>query len=217
MNTKDSGSGGVGFQLSFTAILALLTVVGSVLMVSQRLSSQRPMASAGKAQSGADAHAVDTRSWEDPFSPQAKRGEPQRAVGLTNGMAELRAQIGSRRREGETVLLLPVMVPGIAYSEERDTTLRRLATNAAAFTNFLLPAPQPAVAPAPATPIPAVLEIAMTMVAGWAAKVAAVTTNVVPAHTNLASAQVSAERDIRPVWISFEWYRQWTFHPRNTS
>jgi hypothetical protein len=44
MATRDSGSGG-GFQLNFTALLAVLTVVGSVLLVTQQLSSERPLPS----------------------------------------------------------------------------------------------------------------------------------------------------------------------------
>lgn len=223
MASKDSGAGG-GFPLSFTTLLALLTVTGSVLMVSRQLSSQRPLASAGKPQRGVGDQAIEARLWEDPFSPWAKLGDPERMNWPTTGFTELQTQIRSRLSDGNTTFLLPVMVPGGTYSEDREARIRSRFAIVSALG-------QAGYAPEDSEHLGAVRVLwprgqalrnlannkdAFVKLTASVTNLPVAVTNAVPAVTNVPAAQRETNSATTAIWLSFEWYRQRTFHPQPT-
>jgi hypothetical protein len=112
-----------GIPLSPTTLLAVLTLAGSVLLVSHKLSSDRPVASAGSSYGTIGDQLIDTRLWEDPFPAVDQTTAGQRANVVTD-IPALQNLISSRAGTNSGVLLLPVMVSGGPYSEDREGRIR---------------------------------------------------------------------------------------------
>jgi hypothetical protein len=111
-----AGGASIGFPAILNGILIVLTLAGGVWLVSDRLESARPPTPPGQAAPAIGDQAFDARLWEDPFSPTG-------ATGATAGLDLLREQIKQAGEEGE-VVLLPVMIPGGPYSEDRESRIR---------------------------------------------------------------------------------------------
>ena len=116
-----SSRSGSGFPLSPTTLLAVLTLAGSVLLVSHKLSSDRPVASAGSSHGTIGDQKIEARLWEDSFPALDPGG--QRASVLTE-IPVLQELVRSRGGTNAGVLLLPVMVSGGPYSEDREGRIR---------------------------------------------------------------------------------------------
>lgn len=122
MPPNDSGSGG-GFPLNFAALLALLTVVGGVLVASRQLTTERPGVPSGLAAPSRGEQSYEARLWEDPFSPWMPENlgkMPTPSHRDPKSIANIRSQIAVRKN----VVILPVMVPGQSYSEDRELRTR---------------------------------------------------------------------------------------------
>jgi hypothetical protein len=106
-------------KFNVNTLLAVFTLVAGIMVVSQKLSSDRPSGSP----SDTFAHVGDQKSasrlWEDPLAAweKVKDRQLQRAE---QGLESLVASLASTNRP----LLLPVMVPGGGYSEDREGRIR---------------------------------------------------------------------------------------------
>ena len=114
--TQDGGS----FPINLNSLLAVLTLAGGILLVSQKLTSDRPVAPAGDARSFIGEQTLEARLWEDPFKRDEGRQEGGRSE--ENTLDLLRTQI--RNRGPTNVLLFPVMIYGGNYSEARESRIR---------------------------------------------------------------------------------------------
>jgi hypothetical protein len=133
MASNDTGHGG-GMAAGFTALVAILTVLGGLLLVTRQLSSERPLAKPGIALQGVGKQKVEARLWEDPFSPWEKTSTKNLEAWKEVGLKGLREQLQTRRknlndaRTGKgtsgRILVMPVLVPGGAYSEMREARIR---------------------------------------------------------------------------------------------
>src|SRR5882672_3991864 len=91
---EQNAEGGASFPVILNTLLALLTLVGSVLLVSPKLTSTRPVASAGGLRDYVGEQTVEARLWEDPFkTPERHSGGD--SLPVTNP-ATLLAQIRAR-------------------------------------------------------------------------------------------------------------------------
>ena len=113
MAEQNQASGVSPFNLN--SILALLTLAGSVWFVSQKLTSDRPVAQAGGAREFPGEQTLEARLWEDPF----KRSED-----LGPCFETLVEQIKRRSQTTNAVLLLPVMLSGGQYTEDQESRIR---------------------------------------------------------------------------------------------
>jgi hypothetical protein len=115
--------------LNANTLFALLTVCGGIWFVSQKLTSNRPVVPAGQPHSAyIGEQQIDARLWEDPFkkteehtsseSPNSKDNTDNRPK-----LAHLLEQIGERTTS-DPVLILPVMVDGGNFGEDKESRLR---------------------------------------------------------------------------------------------
>jgi len=107
-----------GLPVNATTILALLTLLGGVLLISHKLSSDRPVASSGVRNEEISEQQIDTRLWEDPFGHSAAVSNRDAKLG------DLEGELGELKRRGKHFRVLAVMVPGGPASEEREFRLR---------------------------------------------------------------------------------------------
>lgn len=116
MAEKDSFSAG-GFPFSVPGLLALLALASSVLLVSRQLASDRPHTSAGKAAETIGDQTIEARLWEDPFFIFDKN-----SGGENGSLVPLQFRLQTLTNAASMVL--PVMIPGGAYSEDHEARLR---------------------------------------------------------------------------------------------
>jgi len=118
---EDNSEGGSPFPLNLNTILAVVTLVGGLWLVSHKLASDRPVASPGSAQPFPGEQTLAARLWEDPFkSPDADNSSDETR---TNWEA-LIDQIQERSEGTNHVLLFPVMLGGGQYSEDQESRIR---------------------------------------------------------------------------------------------
>ena len=106
-----------GIPINATTVLALLTLLGGVLLVSHTLSSDRPVASSGAPNPEISEQKFDTRLWEDPFG-QSSHLASTNEVRLGNVAGDLMDPQNADFR------LVAVMVPGGPASEDRERRIR---------------------------------------------------------------------------------------------
>jgi hypothetical protein len=118
---EQKAEGGGSFPLNLNTLLALLTLVGVLLVSQQKLTSTRPIASAGGEREFMGEQRVEARLWEDPFKiPERGGGGPQPKTDPTT----LLDQIRKRAQVNPNVRILPVMIPGGSYSEDQESRIR---------------------------------------------------------------------------------------------
>jgi len=118
-----NSEGGGSPSINLSSVLALVTLVGGVWLVSHRLTSDRPVTPAGGPQEFVGEYKVEARLWEDPF----KIADEER--GTTNDFSESRFRrfttgISRRIDSNNRVLLLPVMLSSGQYSEDQESRIR---------------------------------------------------------------------------------------------
>jgi hypothetical protein len=111
-------SKGGGFTTLLNVGLIVVTIVGFLTLVRKELTSDRPAPPAGSSGGAIGTQTVDARLWEDPFRPPPKKDEPPRRS-IEELVSEIRGKAASR-----DVWLLPVMVSGGPYSEDREDRIR---------------------------------------------------------------------------------------------
>jgi hypothetical protein len=131
-------SGGGGSLLGNpSALLALVTIAGGLWLVSQKLTSDRPVTPAGDSKDFFGDQKLEARLWEDPFRP-VPRESAQRSVEGTDALGVLGEQIRRRSEAGKPsassnpsqvgvvkrALILPVMISGGQYSEDQESRIR---------------------------------------------------------------------------------------------
>src|SRR6478736_3575640 len=127
-------SGGGGSWLGNpNALLAVITVVGGLWLVSHELTSDRPVSPAGAAEVFVGDQRMEARLWEDPFKPDKSANSPGGRK-VTIELDELVNQIKRKRptrnaspgseADAADVLLLPVMISGGQYSEDQESRIR---------------------------------------------------------------------------------------------
>ncbi len=121
MPEKNTGDGG-GSPINVTSILALITLLGGTFLMSQKLSSDRPIASADKRPHAIGSQTLEARLWEDPFrSANHEKDEDLVAKRFTL----LEADISAHAHESPNKpVLMPVMLPGGSYSEDHESRIR---------------------------------------------------------------------------------------------
>jgi hypothetical protein len=119
--SKQEGGGSSPFN--FSTLLAILTVFGGAWLVSQKLSSDRPLPQSYGTQDFVGEQTVEARLWEDPFKRDASKIEDGGAKEPPSGFETLNGQIAARTKSSK-VLLLPVMLFGGHYSEEQESRIR---------------------------------------------------------------------------------------------
>src|SRR5204862_2663605 len=105
-------------------ILALLTIVGSVFLVSRRLSSDRELVSGEGLNLPIGEQTLEARLWEDPFSVSANNDPNGAKHSEHDGFEPLLSQIQDRTRNTNRVLLLPVMLSGGSFGEDQESRIR---------------------------------------------------------------------------------------------
>jgi hypothetical protein len=113
-------SEGSGSPFNLNSLLAILTLAGSVWLVSQKLSSDRPAPGSGEARGFLGEQTLEARLWEDPFK---ETEDSAKHKGEEHTFDTLRDQIRERSGEGK-VLLMPVMLSGGHYSEDQESRIR---------------------------------------------------------------------------------------------
>jgi hypothetical protein len=191
------GSGeksGSGMSLNLATILALLAVAGSVLLVSHKLSSDRPRSPAGASRQPVGDQSVEARLWEDPFVAWDKRAEEQSALQPTT-IAELQKRLDSPGGTNPAPLLLAVMLSGGPYGEDREARIRsRFAIVCALGQSGYAPEDEDHIG---ASQLP------------WPATAQFETNDSPP-----SSLEQLAANGARNLTFSYEWYRLRAFSPR---
>jgi uncharacterized integral membrane protein len=127
------------FLANPNALLALVTIAGGLWLVSNKLTSDRPVIPAGGAKGFVADQNVEARLWEDPFKKvdADDSGVPpklSKAIGTIDTLVEQVAWRAGRGtgessnpaalRATDGVVLLPVMLSGGQYSEDREARIR---------------------------------------------------------------------------------------------
>src|SRR5262245_22294408 len=181
----------------------LVTIVGFLTLVHQELTSDRPAPSPAVSEGGIGTQTVDARLWEDPFRPTPKRdGSPRRSI--DDLVTDIRGKAASSE-----VWLLPVMVSGGPYSEDREGRIRsRFAVMSALGGSGYAPMDEAHVGYV-VTSWPSTRELSdwarLTFIAG-----APNPTAWTPCAVPLAACSQTLE-------IPYEWYRPRTFLPGSQS
>jgi hypothetical protein len=119
---NSDGGGSSSFNLN--SLLALLTLAGSLWLVSHKLTSDRPVIPAAGPRDSVGEQTLAARLWEDPFKiPDGQGGRGDEAQTETNLNAFLE-QIRERSQSPNQVLLLPVMLSGGNYGEDQESRIR---------------------------------------------------------------------------------------------
>lgn len=114
----EENSGGSGrYSLNLNSLLALLTLAGSVWLVSQKLSSDRPVADGNATRAFLGEQTLEARLWEDPF----KEPGPNENKGID--FDALIEQVRERSKE-QNILVLPATLSGGHYAEDKESRIR---------------------------------------------------------------------------------------------
>jgi hypothetical protein len=124
---------------SLNTLLAVVSVVGGIILVSHKLASDRPKPGSQQGTRPLGLQNIESRLWEDPFAAWDKLTDDQRAGRRSNGLSVL-AHALTNDLKG-TNLLLGVMVSGQPYAEDKESRIRaRYAVGAALGANGFKPA-----------------------------------------------------------------------------
>src|SRR5262249_25759399 len=187
--------------------VALITLVGSVLLVSRKLNSDRPISVGSVPINPKGDQMVEARLWEDPF--KWKRDD------AGTNLSELQSQIVSHCNAGFP-LVLAVMAQGGAYGEDRETRIRsRFAVVSALGESGYAPENSEHIG-ALLMPWPQASDFRKGWLYGTNSRV-----EITPPATNSATKEAagSAKKGeflcTDTMALSFEWYRRRTFQPES--
>jgi hypothetical protein len=108
-----------GVPINATTILAVMTLLGGILMVTHKLSSDRPVVPAGKHNAEISEQRIDSRLWEDPF------GATPALTGATDlDPAVLGTPTYAIVDKTEALQVLVVMNPGGPAGDDRENRIR---------------------------------------------------------------------------------------------
>jgi hypothetical protein len=123
---EGNAEGGGSFPFNLPVLLVLLVLASGAWLVSQKLTSTRPAASAGMGRDLVGEQTVEARLWEDPFKPLEHVGGGDRSPVADFTASILHRQIQNRldQDDHQSLLILPVMLPGSFYSEDQESRIR---------------------------------------------------------------------------------------------
>lgn len=129
--SDEKPDGGGSFLRNPNALLALITIAGGLWLVSQQLTSDRPVTPAGGAKEFMGAQKLEARLWEDTFKI-VTLGDRSFFFGAVSPVSvdletltgQIAHQKDSSRTPAKGVLLLPVLVSGGQYSEDQESRIR---------------------------------------------------------------------------------------------
>lgn len=140
MSDQSSDSGSSSSTTIANAVLALLTLLGGLYYLnSVRLSSDRPVALSVDSNEPLGQQRIESRLWEDPLKDlnpfRGNSSSPARnlAEETSNANSSLESHtnlnqlirtIANKFSSNSTVVILPVMLEGGQYSEDRETRIR---------------------------------------------------------------------------------------------
>src|SRR4051794_3061640 len=112
-------SSGRGSQFNIATIIALLTAAAGILVVSKKLTSDRPLSSSERPVNPKEDQTVEARLWEDPFKwkPEEAQATNYKAFALLQTQIVVHAQ-------SSPPYILAVMVGGGTYSEDIEGRIR---------------------------------------------------------------------------------------------
>src|SRR3954470_22049562 len=114
---------GGGFAVSWNSILLLLTLLGSILLVSKRLTSHREQTSGTGLNQPIGAQRLETRLWEDPFSvPSAVLAHGN--INDEDRIETLVSQVDERVQATNRPLILLVMLSSGSFGEDQESRIR---------------------------------------------------------------------------------------------
>src|SRR6516225_2116838 len=117
--SKEKSSSSSPFNI--TSVIAVVTVLTGILLVSKKLSSDRPFSSSEQPANPREDQTVEARLWEDPFKWKPSEAQATNEEAFTF----LHSQIVARTEPGEPPpTLLAVMIQGGTYSEDRESRIR---------------------------------------------------------------------------------------------
>src|SRR5713226_8130305 len=111
---EDNSSSSGGSIFSLNTLLAVVTLVGGFLLVSHRLSSDRPRRMASEGTRPLGLQNIDSRLWEDPFAAWDKLSEDERKHRSEAGLTDLARALtnGLTALDSSNLLVLGTMVSG---------------------------------------------------------------------------------------------------------
>lgn len=115
---RKNGSGSAGVPLNATTILAVLTLVGGAMLVTNKLTSDRPKLKATSPNPGIFEQKVSAWLWEDPLKSLERVDE----AGKSSPQGHVAGEIIAEQNSGFQVLA--VMVPGGSSGEDQETRIR---------------------------------------------------------------------------------------------
>jgi hypothetical protein len=125
MPESESESSSLSSLLSPNAIMAIVTLVGGLFLVSHKLTSQRPARPLSDGTQPLGTQNIESRLWEDPFAAWdklASNEQPDRTSAGLNGLSDaVRRNIVAGR---SNILILAVMVSGQPYAEDQEGRVR---------------------------------------------------------------------------------------------
>src|SRR5215471_3990802 len=123
---EQGSTGGSGSLFSLNTLLAVVTLVGGVVLVSHRLTSERPKRPSPGGTEPLGFQNIESRLWEDPFAAWDKLYETQRVAYAEKGLGVLTKVLTNDVPAGDTnnLLILGVMVSGQPYAEDQETRIR---------------------------------------------------------------------------------------------
>src|SRR5438874_1159440 len=97
---EEGSDGGGSSLLNSSSILALVTLFGGLLFVSQKLTSNRPVLPAGASQPSIGEQKLEARLWEDPLKKTDRTELGKGSAPELDNLAVLAAQIKERSEMG---------------------------------------------------------------------------------------------------------------------
>ncbi|MGC3958345.1 MAG: hypothetical protein QM813_10515 [Verrucomicrobiota bacterium] len=119
MAQNDTRSG-IGFPAILNSVLLASTIIGGILLASNKLTSGRPTPQVVPYQSAIGNQQLDARLWEDPF----KAKDAGLSSSQEKDFTSLSNQIVRRTENANKLTILPVFIAGGPYSEDRESRIR---------------------------------------------------------------------------------------------
>ena len=108
-----------GLPISLTAVLALVTCIGGLWFAYRSPTSGRPNPPQETAAQSIANQAIQARLWQDPLDWKTNAAQARGAAAFSLLRAQTKA-----RASADKILLLPVMLEGGPYSEDRESRIR---------------------------------------------------------------------------------------------
>ncbi len=138
----ESASSKSSSLLSSNSIMTIVTVVGALVLVSHKLSSERPATPLSEGTQPLGRQNIESRLWEDPFAAWDKLTEDEKTKRTSEGLTSLVETITATiaNADSPTCLIVAVMVSGQPYAEDKESRIRaRYAVGAALGTGGYKP------------------------------------------------------------------------------